>query len=136
MPVRIIRTVIRSLERIASFLLLPSLVFAQSGGDFYRNNIKAGIGPGIPVGSATAYLDAAPLVSIGYGYRFNRFLQADAGFQTAFGAASNQNIEATNLGYVRGGDREYMVPLGGRVIVPTPLSRIELSAGGGAAYLH
>src|SRR6478672_7834257 len=127
--------VIRSFQCIVSALLLSGLTFGQSG-DFYRNNITVGIGPGIPVGSDTAYLDAAPLISIGYGYRFYRFLQADVGFQTAFGAASNQNIEATNLGYVRGGDREYMVPLGGRLIVPTPLSRIELSAGGGAAYLH
>jgi hypothetical protein len=135
MIVRNTGIVIRSLECMISALLLSGLTFGQSG-DFYRNNITAGIGPGIPVGSDTAYLDAAPLISIGYGYRFNRFLQADVAFQTAFGAASNQNIEATNLGYVRGGDREYMVPLGGRLIVPTPLSRIELSAGGGAAYLH
>ena len=135
MIVRNLGIVIRSFQCIVSALLLSGLTFGQSG-DFYRNNITAGIGPGIPVGSDTAYLDAAPLISIGYGYRFNRFLQADVGFQTAFGAASNQNIEATNLGYVRGGDREYMVPLGGRLIVPTPLSRIELSAGGGAAYLH
>ena len=135
MIVRNIGIVIHSFQCIVSALLLSGLTFGQSG-DFYRNNITAGIGPGIPVGSDTAYLDAAPLISIGYGYRFNRFLQADVGFQTAFGAASNQNIEATNLGYVRGGDREYMVPLGGRLIVPTPLSRIELSAGGGAAYLH
>src|SRR6185437_14945502 len=135
MLVRIVGTVLRGVSRFGCVLLLSSIAFAQSG-SAHRNNITAGIGPGIPVGSDTAYLDAAPLISIGYGYRFYRFLQADVGFQTAFGAASNQNIEATNLGYVRGGDREYMVPLGGRLIIPTPLSRIELSAGGGGAYLH
>jgi hypothetical protein len=128
-------SVIRWLGRFSCALLLPGIVFAQSG-SFHRNNITVAIGAGVPVGSDTAYLDAAPLISVGYGYRLNQFLQADVGFQTAFGAASNQNIEATNLGYVRGGDREYMIPLGGRFVIPTPLPRIEVSAGGGAVHLH
>ncbi|MGH9665022.1 MAG: hypothetical protein ACRD9L_11415, partial [Bryobacteraceae bacterium] len=42
----------------------------------------------------------------------------------------------TDLGTVRGGDHEYMIPLGGRVIVPLPFHRFEVSAGGGAMYLH
>jgi hypothetical protein len=31
---------------------------------------------------------------------------------------------------------QFMIPLGGRVIVPQPFKRFEMSAGGGAAYLH
>lgn len=113
-----------------------SLVPGALAQDFHRNNIFAGVGPAIPTGSATSYLSTAPLVSLGYGYRFNRFLQADAGFQIAFGAANNQNPVQTDLGPVQGGDHEFMLPLGGRFFVPTPLKRIELSAGGGAIYLH
>jgi hypothetical protein len=61
---------------------------------------------------------------------------ADAGFQAIFGAAHNQNPVATDAGYVQGGDHEYMAPLGGRVILPLHLPRIEVSLGGGAMYLH
>jgi hypothetical protein len=115
---------------------ISSLAFAQDSGDFHRNNIVVGLGPAIPVGKDTQYLNAAPLVSVGYGYRFNRYLRADAGLQLAFGAASNQNAVQTDAGPVQGGDHEYIIPLGGRFIIPLPFKRFELSAGGGAVYLH
>jgi hypothetical protein len=115
-------------------LLLSSLAFAQD--EYHRNNVVFGIGPAIPVGNTTNYLSTAPLINIGYGYRFNRWFQADAGFQIAFGAANNQNAEITDLGPVQGGDHEYMIPLGGRVYIPQPFKRFEVSAGGGTAYLH
>jgi len=114
--------------------LTPALAFAQ-GEEYHRNNITVGIGAAIPTGSATSYLSTAPLVSVGYGYRFSRLLQAVAGVQFAFGAANNSNIEQTDLGTVQGGDREYMVPLGGRLYVPTPLKRIEFAVGGGRHVL-
>jgi hypothetical protein len=120
---------------VSGCLIACSFAFGQ-GTDFHRNNIVAGIGPAIPIGSAGSYLGPAPLVKIGYGYRFNRYLQADVGLQMAFGAANNQNAVVTDVGPVQGGDHEFMIPLGGRVIVPTPLKRIEVSLGGGAIYLH
>jgi|SRR5581483_6491321 len=120
---------------IAGCLFASSVLFGQSA-DFHRNNIVAGIGPAIPTGSASSYLGAAPMVKIGYGYRFNRYFQADAGLQLAFGAARNQNAEITDFGQLRGGDHEFMIPLGGRVIAPLPFKRFEVSVGGGAMYLH
>jgi hypothetical protein len=54
----------------------------------------------------------------------------------AFGAANNQNAEVTDVGNIQEGDHEFMIPLGGRVYIPQPFRRFELSAGGGAAYLH
>ncbi len=120
---------------IAGCLFVCSVTFAQST-DFHRNNVVAGIGPAIPIGSAANYLGAAPMVKIGYGYRFNRYFQADAGLQLAFGAANNQNAVVTDVGPIQGGDHEFMIPLGGRVIVPVPFKRIEVSVGGGAMYLH
>jgi hypothetical protein len=113
-------------------LVASTVVYGQE--DFHRNNITVGVGPAIPV--STNYLGAAPLFTVGYGYRFNRWFQADAGFQAAFGAANNQNAEQTAFGPVPGGDHEYMIPLGGRVYIPQPFKRLELSAGGGTAYLH
>src|SRR5579863_9306813 len=114
-------------------MFVATLAFAQ---DFHRNNITVGIGPAIPTGNATNYLSTAPLVSVGYGYRFNRFFQADTGFQIAFGAANNQSAVQTDVGPVQGGDHEFMFPLGGRFFVPLPFKRFEVSAGGGAMYLH
>ena len=125
----------RTVVVVAALLLASSLAFAQDG-ELHRNNISVGFGAATPVGNATNYLSTAPLVNIGYGYRFNRLFQADAGFQIAFGAANNQNGEMTDFGTVQGGDHEFMIPLGGRVYIPQPFKRIEISAGGGAVYLH
>jgi hypothetical protein len=119
---------------VLSCLSASSLAFGQE--EIHHHNVTAGVGAGIPVGATTNYLGAAPLFSIGYGYRFNRFFQADAGAQFAFGAAHNQNAEITDFGPVQGGDHEYMIPLGGRVYIPQPFKRIEVSTGGGAMYLH
>src|SRR5579862_8526661 len=116
-------------------VFLAGFGFAQDT-DYHHNNFIVGVGPAIPVGSTTNYLNTAPLFNFGYGYRFSRLFQADAGLQIAFGAANNQNAEITNFGPVQGGDHEFMVPLGGRVYIPQPFKRFELSAGGGAAYLH
>lgn len=113
---------------------VASITFGQE--EVHHHNITAGLGAAIPVGATTNYLGAAPLFSIGYGYRFNRFFQADAGAQFAFGAANNQNVEITDFGQVQGGDHEYMIPLGGRVYIPQPFKRFEVSAGGGTMYLH
>ncbi len=126
------------MQRLLGFTLcllaVPFGGFAQS--DFHHNNIVVGVGPAIPMGSSTTYLSAAPLIKVGYGYRFSKLFQADAGFQMAFGAASNQNQVVTDLGVVQGGDHEFMIPLGGRIIIPQPFKRFEVSAGGGAVYLH
>ena len=126
----------RVLCTLGFLLTSSSLTFAQSGEDYHRNNITVGVGPAIPTGSSTNYFSAAPMVTIGYGYRFNRWFQADAGLQFAFGAANNSNAEISDFGPVQGGDHEFMLPLGGRIFIPTPFKRFEVSAGAGTAYLH
>jgi hypothetical protein len=111
--------------------------FAQdSQQDVHHYNVIVGVGPAIPVGNTTNYLSTAPMFKVGFGYRFNRWFQGDVGLQLAFGAANNQNAEISEIGPVQGGDHEFMVPLGGRFIIPNPFKKIEVSAGGGAAYLH
>jgi hypothetical protein len=119
------------------YVLAAPLAFCQNEGDeLHHHNFAVGIGPAIPLGSATAYLSTSPFVRVAYGYRLNRLFQADFGFQMAFGAAHNQNSVKTDLGLVQGGDHEFLIPLGGRIYIPQPIKRIQVSAGGGAAYLH
>ena len=127
---------IRTLLASVCILASPG-VFAQSEGDeIHHHNFSFGVGPAIPTGASKTYLSTAPFIRVNYGYRFNRLFQADAGLQLAFGAADNQNPVLTDYGSVRGGDHEFMIPLGGRIYIPLPFRRIQVSAGGGAAYLH
>jgi hypothetical protein len=121
---------------VAFACLLLSVSGLAQDTDYHHNNFVFGVGPAIPVGNSTNYLTTAPMINFGYGYRFKRLFQADAGLDLAFGAANNQNPELTDFGTVQGGDHEFMIPLGGRVYIPQPFKRFEVSAGGGTAYLH
>ncbi len=121
---------------VCGFLFAATFVYGQSSDDFHKYNLWVGLGPAIPTGNTTNYLSAAPLFGFGFGYRFDKYFQADTGFQIAFGAANNVSAVQTSLGPVQGGDHEYMIPLGGRVYIPLPSDRIQVSVGGGAAYLH
>jgi hypothetical protein len=117
-------------------VLAAAPAFAQEEEGLHHHDLALGFGAAIPAGNSTNYLGTAPLLAFRYGYRLNHYLQADVGFQTAWGAANNHNAVVTDVGAVQGGDHEFMIPLGGRVIVPQPFKRFEMSAGGGAAYLH
>ena len=125
----------RKLALVLAHSGFAALALAQTDG-FQRHHINVGIGSAIPAGNTSNFLSTAPLITVGYGYRFTRFLQLDVGFHLIFGAANNQNGEVTDFGQVQGGDHEYMVPLGGRYIIPSPFKRMEFSAGGGTVYLH
>jgi hypothetical protein len=120
---------------VAVCLLMSALGFAQDM-NYHHNNAYFGVGAAMPVGNTANYLSTAPLINFGYGYRFNRLFQVDAGVEMAFGAANNQNAEITNVGAIHGGDHEFMIPLGGRIHIPQPLKRLDFSVGGGTAYLH
>ena len=124
----------RTVTLLLCGLLASSAVFAQE--EIHHHNVMASVGAAVPVGSSTDYFGSAPLLAFGYGYRFNRLFQAEAGLQFAFGAAHNQNTEITDFGPMQGGDHEFMLPLGGRIYIPQPFTRLEISAGGGGAYLH
>lgn len=118
------------------FLAALSLPGTLSAQDFHHSNIEIGGGFAAPVGNGRNYLATGGLFDVGYGWRFNQWFQADAGLQVAFGAANNQNPESTGYTLVGGGDHEFMVPLGGRVYIPVPWSRVDFAVGGGTAYLH
>ena len=67
------------------FLCLVCTVaaFAQDSEEAH-NDASFSVGAGVPVGSDTSYLNTAPMIALNYGYRFNRYLQAEGGFQMAF----------------------------------------------------
>jgi hypothetical protein len=121
---------------VCGFLLAASVAYGQSSDDFHKYNLWLGLGPAIPVNNSTNYLSAAPMFGFGFGYRFDKYFQADAGMQIAFGAVNNVGPVQTSFGPVPGGDHEFMIPLGGRVYLPLPSDRFAFSVGGGAAYLH
>jgi hypothetical protein len=116
--------------------LIPTAAFAQDN-ELAHNDVSFSVGAAVPNGPDRAYLDNAPVIALTYGYRFNRFLQGEAGFQMAFNAANNQNVEITALGQqYLGGDHEFMIPFSGRFYIPLPLENWQFSAGGGPTYLH
>jgi hypothetical protein len=100
-----------------------------------RHNFTGGIGGAFPRSDLSSVMQSAPGVSIGYGYRFARYLQADTGLEVLFGAAGVREFESTQIGTFRIKDREYFVPLGGRVIVPFMEGRLLIHGGGGAAFM-
>jgi hypothetical protein len=115
-------------------LLAAAPLLAQSG--YQKHYFTGGVGAGVPGGNLSGSYKSAAGVSIDYGYRFQKNLQADVGFQTLFGSAGVRAFMDTELGYVRIRDLEYFFPFGGRAILPLQDERILLSFGGGGAYLR
>lgn len=72
---------------------------------------------------------------VNFGWRFNRYLQADFGVDFARGAANVNRTINTTGGLRTVGDDELFVPIGARVVLPLAKERVLLSAGGGYAYL-
>jgi hypothetical protein len=57
-----------------ALLLVSPAAFCQNESDeIHHHNFALGVGPAIPLGSAASYLNTAPFVRVGYGYRFNAF---------------------------------------------------------------
>ncbi|MCL4403080.1 MAG: outer membrane beta-barrel protein [Acidobacteria bacterium] len=121
-------------------LLAVTLVFAltplAAQDAFPHHNLTFGVGGAHPQADLSTVMQNAPGISIGYGYRFSRYFQADFGFDMLFGAAGIREFEDTMLGTLRIKDREYFLPLGGRAILPLFQGRLLLSGGGGGAYMR
>jgi hypothetical protein len=125
----------RPLILVLACIALANLTSAQTD-EFQQNHITVGTRPTIPMGNPANYVSAAPLLSAANGYRFTRFLQADAGLHVALGAATNRTAELTGVGQVQGGDHDYVIPLGSRYVIPSPFRRMDFSAGGGEVHRH
>jgi hypothetical protein len=104
--------------------------------DYYpHHNFTFGVGGAVPQADLSSVMQSAPGITVGYGYRFMRYFQADAGLDIMFGAAGVREFETTQIGNFRIKDREYFLPLGGRVIAPLAGGRLLLYGGGGGAFL-
>jgi hypothetical protein len=125
----------RSLKRVPllAFGLLPTVALADG---FPHHNFNFGVGAGVPRADIGNFFDPKPGVSVGYGYRFHPYFQADVGFEAIFGAGNVNDFANTIIGYRRIRDFQYFLPLGGRVILPLAGGRLELYGGGGGAYMR
>lgn len=103
---------------------------------FPRNYISGGVGIGMPRGEINQIFDTRAGLTINYGYRFHRYLQADLAYDVVFGSARINDIIQTQLGPQRIRDRQHIIPFGGRGIIPLARGRVLLSGGGGLAYLR
>ncbi len=122
------------MHRLLLVLLMAAPVFAQI--PFAKNYVTIGGGAGIPGGELKPFLDTSPVLRVGYGYRFLRNFQADIGFDTVFYAANIKDYQSTQFGDLRIRDFQFMLPLGGRAVLPLASERLLLYAGGGGAYLR
>ena len=89
-----------------------------------------------PGADLSNFMESSPSVSLGYGYRFMRYFQADIGVDILFGAARIREFLNTDIGGFRIKDREYFVPMGGRVVVPLASGKFVFNAGGGGAWMR
>ncbi len=103
---------------------------------FPHHNFTFGVGAAEPKSELASYYVNRPGISIGYGYRFMRYLQADTGFDMVFGAAHVKDYLETGIGPLRIRDRQFFVPFGGRAILPLAGGRLLISGGGGGAYMR
>ena len=124
----------KPLRYFSLLVLVFTPLRAQNG--FPHHNFTLGVGGAAPQGQISRFMQSSPGVSVGYGYRFWRYFQADAGVDILFGAARIRDFINTDIGGFRIKDREYFVPLGGRVVVPLAGGRLLFNAGGGGLWMR
>jgi hypothetical protein len=119
--------------RTAILLISPLVLAAQ---DYPRHNFRFGAGAGVPRAQLASFFDPKFGFNVGYGYRFHPNFEADLGLDTVVGAAGVREFVSTQAGFQRIRDFQFLVPLGGRVIIPLASRRLHLFAGGGGAYFR
>lgn len=115
-------------------LLLAPAAFSQFR--FPRHTITGDLGAAIPGQDLRGAFEPSFAVGAHYGYRFHRYFEANAGFDTAIQSARIDDYVYTAFGARRIRDYQMFLPFGGRVIVPTPGERWHFFAGGGGVYVR
>lgn len=131
-------------------LSLTAVSYAQS--EHKKHNFTVGLGAALPnidlhpdsgvpafengIGPVGSLFSNSFVLGVDYGYRFHPYFQADIGLDTVFGAARIRDFLPTQFGDLRIRDYQFLLPLGGRVVVPIADERVLISAGGGGAYLR
>src|SRR5574341_604863 len=117
-------------------LLLAAAIPLAAQSWYPRHNFTVGGGAGLPRADLNGFFDDSPSLSVAYGYRFHPNFQADIGLDTLFGAAGIRDFLPTELGYFRIKDYQFLLPFGGRAILPLAGGRVLFSGGGGGAYMR
>jgi hypothetical protein len=119
-----------------ALLLLAAMTPLLAQTNYSKHNVTLGAGAGLPGGELRGSFADSAGVTASYGYRFRRYFQADFGLDTLFGAARVRDFLTTDIGYVRIHDLQYLLPFGGRIVLPLGGGRVLASVGGGGAYLR
>lgn len=117
--------------------LLLAAAAALLGQSYYpRHNISFGAGGASPRAALRGYFETRPAVTLSYGYRFMRNFQADVGLDTVFGAAGVRDFFESPLGPLRIRDYQFLIPFGGRAVLPLAAERLLAFGGAGGAYMR
>lgn len=119
---------------LAGLAALAACVWGQSG--YPKHNITFGAGGASPRATLKSYFTTRPAVAISYGYRFARNFQVETGLDTVFGAAGVRDFYESPLGLLRIRDYQFLLPVGGRAILPFGDERLHIFGGGGIAWLR
>lgn len=117
------------MNRILCAALIAMPLFAQ---DYNRKSLSVGVGGAIP--DVNGAMDGGIAVSLNFGYRFTRYIQADIGFQSSFNKDYRDYYPKSGAG--SGTTTEFFVPAGGRIVIPVWNGRIEPSFGLGGVYAY
>jgi hypothetical protein len=117
-------------------MAILAAVPALAQGEYLKHNFSVGAGGAVPTREIGPLLAAQPALWVGYGYRFMKNFQVETGLNTVFHAAKVRDFYDSDFGPLRIRDYQYMLTLGGRVIVPAGRERVQLSFGGGGSYLR
>jgi hypothetical protein len=117
-----------------AILALITLAVSLSAQDFPEQSITFRAGGAFPSGKLLRGLDNRPLLGLGYGYRWNRHVQFDLGFDNVFKPFNNYlNDNRLPSGISQ---HLFLVPVGVRGIMPFADDRFHVFAGGGGAYMR
>lgn len=101
------------------------------GQEFKRNDVAVGFGSTVSVDDRYPVSTGVPDLSIAYGLRISKFVQADVALDTAFhpvGKIFYRSIFDAN-------DYLFVTQFGARAIIPAG-SRLTFGVGGGPAIVH
>jgi hypothetical protein len=120
----------RLLLAIALAASVPVRLAAQSW--HHKHSFTVGAGAAQPRAHLAGQLSDSAVLTIGYGYRLHRYLQADLGLDTIFYAARVRDfLETGAFGPLRIRDYQFLIPFGARAVAPLDRGRFLFSAGGG-----
>ncbi|HYO83186.1 MAG TPA: hypothetical protein VES20_17400 [Bryobacteraceae bacterium] len=122
------------MKRALPLFLLAGAI--ASGQDFRKFSVNLTGGAGIPRDDLRNALSNSGGIGFTGGYRPIRYLMAEVGYETLFGAARVRDFVPTAFGNLRIRDYQQFLPFGGRVILPMLDDKLHIYGGGGGVYIR